>query len=33
MTSFLTRYDRRTGELDVTEFVGGYARAEALGPV
>lgn len=30
MTSFLLKYDRRTGDLDVTEFVGADARQEAL---
>ena len=30
MVSFLLRYNRRTGDLDVTEFVGEHAREEAL---
>jgi hypothetical protein len=30
MTSFLMQYDRRTGELEVTEFAGDHAREEAL---
>jgi hypothetical protein len=30
MTSFLMRYDRRTGDLQVTEFAGERAREEAL---
>lgn len=30
MTSFLVQYDRRTGDLDVTEFAGDDARHEAL---
>ncbi len=30
MTSFLMQYDRRTGDLEVTEFVGEHAREEAL---
>lgn len=30
MTSFLMQYDRRTGDLEVTEFAGERAREEAL---
>jgi|tagenome__1003787_1003787.scaffolds.fasta_scaffold17383525_2 hypothetical protein len=30
MTSFLMQYDRRSGDLEVTEFVGESARQEAL---
>jgi hypothetical protein len=30
MTSFLMQYDRRSGDLEVTEFVGESAREEAL---
>lgn len=30
MTSFLMRYDRRTGDLEVTEFAGENARQDAL---
>lgn len=30
MTSFLVQYDRRTGDLDVTEFAGADARHQAL---
>ncbi len=30
MTGFLIRYDRHTGELGATEFVGEHAREEAL---
>lgn len=30
MTSFLMQYDRRTGELEVTEFAGEHAREDAL---
>ena len=30
MTSFLLRYNRRTGELDITEFTGDHAREDAL---
>lgn len=30
MTSFLMQYNRRTGHLDVTEFVGDTAREEAM---
>jgi hypothetical protein len=30
MTSFLMQYNRRTGDLDVTEFAGAQARREAI---
>jgi hypothetical protein len=30
MPSFLLRYHRRTGELEVTEFTGARARSDAL---
>ena len=30
MVSFLLRYHRRTGDLDVTEFLGEHAREEVL---